>query len=451
MDMRLGMRLWRASAGLCVVLLAAMVSMHASAQQPPNIILIMADDLGVEGLECYGGLSYATPNLDKLAAEGMRFDHAYAQPLCTNTRVQLMTGLHNNRNWIAFGILDPEAKTIGHFMKEAGYASCMAGKWQLQSYDPPSYPGAEKYRGTGMHPKDAGFDTYSLFHSLHTEDKGSRFGDPTYLQDGELIHNPGGYGPDDWVDYINAFIEREKDGSFFVYYPMALPHGPMVPTPLSDDWSDPAKRLINDNRYFKDMVEYTDLCVGRIVAKVDELGLGEDTLIIFYSDNGTDQRHISMSKDGPVKGGKGMTTPAGTHVPMIARWPGKIAPGVGDALVDSTDFIPTLREAAGLPLASDHGLDGRSFYADLIGAQRVTPGREWVYSFYDPRPGMGKIHFRQHVSARDRRWKLYDDGRLYDTAVDRLELEALLPWKDTPETQQVRERLAAVIASQAVE
>jgi hypothetical protein len=97
----------------------------------PNIVLIMADDIGVEGLNCYGGTSYRTPRLDQMAAEGQRFTQAYAQPLCTNTRIQLMTGLYNNRNWLYFGCLDPKAKTFGHWMKEAGYNTCIAGKWQL--------------------------------------------------------------------------------------------------------------------------------------------------------------------------------------------------------------------------------------------------------------------------------------------------------------------------------
>ena len=106
--------------------------------------------LGYETVGCYGGTSYPTPNLDKLAAEGIRFDHAYAMPLCTNTRIQLMTGKYNHRNWKAFGILDPQADTFGHMMQRAGYKTCIAGKWQLTSYDPPDYPVPQLRRSTGM-------------------------------------------------------------------------------------------------------------------------------------------------------------------------------------------------------------------------------------------------------------------------------------------------------------
>ena len=133
-------------------------SQEPTVEAMPNIILIMADDLGSEALGAYGGTSYKTPVLDKLAKEGALFNHAYAYPLCTPTRVSLMTGKYNFRNWKAFGILDPNEKTFGHLMQEQGYKTCMAGKWQLQSYDPPSFEGSELRRDKGMKVKNAGFD-----------------------------------------------------------------------------------------------------------------------------------------------------------------------------------------------------------------------------------------------------------------------------------------------------
>jgi arylsulfatase A len=124
----------------------------------PNVLLVMADDLGYEGLSVNGGTSYKTPNLDAFAASGLRFTHAFAQPLCTPTRVQLMTGQYNFRNWQSFGTMAPEEKTFGHMMQRAGYKTAIAGKWQLFSYDaPPS-----RYRGTGKPPEKAGFDEYLL-------------------------------------------------------------------------------------------------------------------------------------------------------------------------------------------------------------------------------------------------------------------------------------------------
>lgn len=418
----------------------------AAPKNRPNIVLIMADDIGIEGLGCYGGVSYKTPALDKLARQGMRFTHAYSQPLCTNTRIQLMTGLYNNRNWLYFGILDPEAKTFGHWMQEAGYKTCIAGKWQLQSYDPPDYPGAAKRRGTGMKVEDAGFDEYCLWHTGHTEVKGSRYADPTILENGKFRDDPKrSYGPDIWVEYINGFMERNRDEPFFVYYPMALPHWPMVPTPESKEWKDASTRNLEDVRFIKDMVEHMDKCVGRIVNKVDNLGISDNTLVIFYSDNGTHLKVTTQTVDGPVSGGKGETTDAGTHVPLIARWPGKIKPSVNDNLIDSTDFLPTVLNAAGRPLPSDVFTDGLSFYPQLVGTKSSV--REWVFCHFDPRPGWDKDRFRLKRFARDKRYKLYDNGKLLDIASDVLEQKPITSSDDSSDTAKARKRLAAVLKS----
>ena len=161
----------------------------------PNVVLIMADDLGYECLGCYGGTSYKTPRLDELARTGIRFDHAYSQPLCTPTRLQLMTGQYNFRNWQAFGVLPPDETTFGHMMRAAGYKTCIAGKWQLYSYNPPDFE--PEWRGKGMRAEDAGFDEYFLWHAEHTEDKGSRYADPKILDNGEYLQDTAGkYGPD---------------------------------------------------------------------------------------------------------------------------------------------------------------------------------------------------------------------------------------------------------------
>lgn len=430
------------------VVLPLLLAALAAAEERPNIVLILADDLGVEGLGCYGGTSYSTPRLDRLAAEGRRYVNAYAQPFCTNTRIQLMTGVYNHRNWVAFGILDPNAKTIGHWMQEAGYATCIAGKWQLQSYDPPDYPGAETRRGIGMQPWDAGFDAHSLWHTGHTELKGSRYADPVILENGTFRDDTQGrYGEDLWVEFIRDFMARHRDRPFFVYYAMTLPHWPVMPTPDSPDWADPAKRQIEDPKYFPDMVAYLDKCVGSVVDAVDSLGLGEKTLILFYSDNGTNQSVTSQTVDGPVTGGKGLTTDAGTHVPLIARWTGRVQPGLSGDLVDSTDFLPTLLEAAGRPLPRTVFTDGVSFYPRLTG-KPGTP-REWVFCHFDPRPGWDKDKFMLERFARDTRFKLYDDGRLFDVPADRLEENPILPTRDTPESAAARKRLQAVLEAMA--
>ncbi len=390
------------------------------ADDQPNIILIMADDLGIEGLSCYGGTSYQTPNLDKLASEGMRFTHAFSQPLCTPTRVQIMTGKYNHRNWLYFGCLDPRERTFGHIFQEAGYKTCIAGKWQLTSYDPPDYPGSEQRRNTGMHPSDAGFDRWQLFHSEHTEDKGSRYADPTFLDDraGLLDNNKGKYGEDFPTEVITGFLAENKDHPCFIYYPMMLPHWPFNPTPDSADWSDASKRLDEDTKYFPDMVHYMDKVVGRLLTDLDELGLSENTLVLFFSDNGTDSKIVSKLEDVDYPGGKNRTTQNGIHVPLIARWPGKIkANTICEVIVDCSDFIPTMCEVANIKTKPEWKLDGQSFAPQMLGSEQTNP-RDWAFFWYDPTPGWDKDKFSRHIFAIDKQFKLYSDGRFYDYLTD---------------------------------
>lgn len=416
----------------------------AAAPPPPNIILILADDLGHECLGCYGGTSYKTPNLDHLAATGLKFDHAYAQPLCAPTRLQLMTGQYNFRNWEAFGILNPKEKTFGHFMREAGYSTCIAGKWQLYSYNPPDYE--PEWRGRGMHPKDSGFEEYCVWHALHTEDKGSRYADPTVLQNGELRKDiKGAYGEDIFCDFIGNFMQRNRQKSFFVYYPMVLTHGPFNATPISAEWKT-GPRLKNDPRNYGDMVEYMDQVVGRIVAKVDALGLRERTLILFYSDNGTPREIRSKKGNTVIEGGKGLTTDAGTHVPLIANWKGTTKPGkVNHDLVDSTDFIPTIMAAAGHRLRAGKKVDGQSFFPQIRG-EKGTP-RNWIFCHYDPRPGWDKKQYQLQRFARDQRWKLYDDGRLYDLEADVVEKHPIKSGEGGSAAGVARAKLQPVLKS----
>jgi arylsulfatase A-like enzyme len=387
----------------------------------PNIVLILADDLGYECLGCNGGTSYRTPNLDALAGAGIRFTQAHAQPLCTPTRTQLMTGKYTYRNWKAFGILDPAERTFGHIMKDAGYRTAMAGKWQMWSYNPPDYE--PQWRAKGMKAEQSGFDEYCLWHTGHTEDKGSRYADPTIDTNGSLSKHSGAYGPDVYTRFLGDFMEKNREKPFFAYYSMALTHGPFNPTPRSADWAK-GNRLKNDPKYFGDMVQYTDEVVGRIVRKLDDLKLRERTIILFYGDNGTDRHIQSRMGDRVVQGGKGLTTDAGTHVPMIANWKGTAPAGrVLDDLIDSVDFLPTMTEAAGA--SAPRGADGQSFLPQLQGG-KGNP-RKYLFCHYDPRPGWDKDNYTLHRFAWTKQHKLYDDGRMYDLLADPLEQHPLPP------------------------
>ena len=215
--------------------LALPLPVSAAAERPgkqPNIVLIMADDLGFETIGCYGAKDYKTPHIDALAAKGVRFNHCYAQPLCTPSRVQIMTGRYNHRNYEGFGYLNPKEVTFGNVLKKAGYQTCIAGKWQLC--------------GNANTVKAFGFDEHCLW-NMHAyredtpnakEPKGwlRRYDSPTLYENGKWTEHPKGiYGPQVCTDFICSFIKRNKDQPFFVYYPMILTHSPFVPTPDSAD------------------------------------------------------------------------------------------------------------------------------------------------------------------------------------------------------------------------
>ncbi|AWW30880.1 arylsulfatase [Echinicola strongylocentroti] len=384
---------------------------HGEPTATPNIILIMADDLGYETLGVNGGQSYQTPNLDKMAQDGMNFTQCYATPLCTTSRVQLMTGKYNFRNYIGFGLLDPKEKTFAHYLKESGYSTLIAGKWQLYGNAHQQELAGGK---VGTTPEMAGFDDYCLW---QIKQLGSRYKAPLITSPRKTFAYKGAFGPDIFTNYITDFIEENTDEPFFVYYPMVLTHDPFVPTPDDPDFGDfDAASKVNDPAYFGQMVNYMDKLIGRIWSKVDSLGIAEDTLIIFIGDNGTDNDIISLVDNKSFQGDKGQPTIAGTHVPMIAYWKGHIDEGkVNENLVDFTDFLPTLMEAAQVK-QEDAPTDGISFYPQLI--NQVSKTRKWVFCHYDPHWGK----FKKSRYVHDERLMLYDDGRIFNLINDPLEM-----------------------------
>jgi arylsulfatase A len=374
---------------------------HAAAAKQPNIILIMADDLGYETLGSNGGTSYKTPNLDRLAAGGVRFERCQVQPLCTPTRVQLMTGISNARNYIEFGRMDPNATTFANLLKSAGYATCIAGKWQL---------GRDKNL-----PQKFGFDEACLWQ--HTR-RPPRYANPGLEYNGEeRDFNSGEYGPDLVSDFALEFITKNKSKSFFLYYPMMLTHAPYQPTPDSADWDPKAvgEEVNKSPKHFADDVAYMDKLVGKLVKHVDDLNLRDNTLILFLGDNGTGKGITSQTKSGAYPGGKGLTTARGMHVPLIANWPGHTPTGkVNDDLIDSTDFLPTVCAAAGAAIPASLKIDGHSFLPQIEG--RAGQPREWIYTWYSQTGGPPT---REFVTTKD--YKLYRNGRFFDLRQDPFE------------------------------
>ncbi|MFW6162275.1 MAG: sulfatase-like hydrolase/transferase [Planctomycetota bacterium] len=385
----------------------------------PNVVLIMADDLGYECLGCNGGTSYQTPHLDRLAAAGTRFTHAYCTPLCSPTRIEIMTGRYGFRNYKGWGVLDPDERTFGHVLRDAGYATCVSGKWQLCHFHKPE---------NADHPDRAGFDEHCVWTWRYKGKKPSRYWDPWIWQNGKLLEGTEGqYGPDIHRDFILDFITRHHDRPFFAYYPMNLVHAPFVPTPDSGDGQ--AGKRKKGKQYYADMVAYMDKCVGQVVAALERLGLRERTLVLFTADNGTPRGITSKMGDVTIPGGKGKMTDAGCHVALIASWPGTTPAGrVCDDLIDFSDVLPTLADLAGARLPEGVTLDGRSFLPQLRG-EKGSP-RDWVY-----------IQLNKKRAVRDRRWKLYADGRLFDVAADPFEKRPFKPGDGGAEAAAARERL----------
>ena len=356
----------------------------AQANDQPNIILIMADDMGYEALSSNGSESCKSPNLDKLAAKGVRFTNCFSNPICTPSRVKLMTGQYNVRNYVKFGWLDREQTTFAHQLKAAGYATAIAGKWQL---------GRDKDT-----PQHFGFEQSCLWQhtrSGRSNEDGKnidrRFVNPQLEFNGvEKDFTNGEYGPQVCTDFICDFIDKNKKKPFLVYYPMILTHCPFDPTPDSTDW-DP-KRLgsttykgdRNDpQRHFRDMVAYADKAVGQIVSQLGKSGVRDNTLIIFTGDNGTDTPIVTPWNGKKVVGGKGTMSDTGTRVPLIVNWPAGIrkAGRVVDDLVEFTDLFPTICEVTTAKLPKNHPGDGASI-VPVLRNQAGARKKDWVYIWY---------------------------------------------------------------------
>ena len=391
-------------------------STHKS--EKPNIVLIMADDMGYESLGCNGSTAYATPNLDRLAEEGIRFQNCYSQPLSSPSRVKLMTGKYNFRNYEDFGYLNPNQKTFGNLLQEDDYTTCIAGKWQLNGLNH-NNPGNQDID----RPYLFGFDEYCLWQLNRSRADGERFSNPLITQNGkELPRNIDAYGPQIFADYVCDFIDRKSDKPFFIYYPMVLVHDPFVPTPDSPEWEDQSLRYVNDTSFYSDMMSYTDKIVGQIEAKLKEKGVWENTLFIFTADNGTSTSIYSSTTHGIVQGGKGSSKNTGNHVPMIVSWPEKSKNAkVVDAMISFADFLPTFCEAAGI---SSHlyETDGKSLLSLFSGEKEEV--QEEIFIHYSPRWGNGK--FKHNRWVMDNSYKLYRDGHFFNTVNDTLEQRPLL-------------------------
>lgn len=399
-------RIFHLPRSIAISLALSLLSGFQAWASSPNILLIMADDLGAENLPCYGNTIYSTPHLDQMAEEGTLFANAYATPVCTPTRAMILTGLYPNRTGFLERLDSPDdpeknnrlpahLKTFGHLFQEAGYATAIAGKWHLGDFQ--RYPDQ---------PASHGFDEYSLWVQNWDGVRPSRYYGPHHWENSKLrIHGDDVFGPDHHAEFLMDFMERNRERPFLAYFPMNLIHTPFV-TPPGD--LEAARVNFPDDLGQKEringlMVYYMDRIVGRLLAKLEELELTEKTLVLFTGDNGTVRTLTNRLGDFRLQGGKRTMNEAGTRVPFIARWPGKIPPGERDAFFTLMDVLPTIASVAGIEL--DHEVDGMDLSHNLWGTDGTDRAR--VLMAFE-----GGCYF-----VRDRRFRLHEDGRFYEVPV----------------------------------
>ena len=352
-----------------------------------NILFILADDLGIDALSCFGSDQYKTPNLDALAEGGTKFTHTYALPLCGPSRATILTGRYVFRtgatNQDKTGQFTPEQETMmPRILKPEGYVTAMIGKWgQLP-----------------LTPADFGFDTYMTYKGSgvywnHQAEKARE-----YTVDGKQVElKDKEYMPDLLHQRVVDFIGQNKDKPFYLYYSLSSIHSPILSTPESKSDAD-KKQLYNDN------IVYMDMLIGKLVEELKRLNLREKTLIVFVGDNGTAKGGAEISTVGGKKihGSKGSMMEGGSLVPMIVNWPGTTPSGkVCPDVVDFSDYVPTFAAVAGAKLPENVVIDGRSFLPQIKG-EKGTP-REWAF-----------VQLARMWYVRGINWKLNEKGELYD-------------------------------------
>jgi len=355
----------------------------------PNIIFILADDLGYGDVGCYGQKVIKTPNVDRLAAEGLRFTQCYAgSTVCAPSRCALMTGLHNGHCRVRGNAqvpLEPSDRTVAELLKAAGYATGLCGKWGLGE------------AGTTGHPNKKGFDFFlGYLNQTHAhnyfpdylwknDDKVSL---PNVVEKG-VATKRAVYSPDLIVKEAAGFIEANMDRPFFLYFAPTLPHanneakkeGMEIPSDApytAEAWPQPQKNHAA-------MITRLDADVGKVLDKLKELKLDDHTIVFFASDNGPHKEGGAdpafFHSSGPLRGYKRSMTEGGIRVPMVVRWPGHVKPGMSDFVWAFWDFLPTAAELAGARAPA--GIDGQSVAPVLLGAGAVKPHEFLYWEFHE--------------------------------------------------------------------
>ena len=399
------------------LLLVAVHVCAAAAPARPNFIFILADDLGIGNVSCYGADHFQTPNIDRLAAGGIRFTHAYTAPLCGPSRALILTGRYAFRtgatNQDATGRMKAGVETfMPAYLKSVGYVSSSIGKWGQLPLGPAEFGFDDflKFRGSGVYWNNTGGKAEKYW--VNGVEKNLRAKE---------------YMPDLMHEHLVNFITRHRDTPFYVYYSLSHVHGELQPTP---DSAARPQDLMADN------CAYMDKLVGKLVAELDRLKLRDRTLLIFMGDNGTGGKWADQSTIGGqrLSGQKGSMLEGGALVPFIANWPGVTPAGkVCADFLDATDLVPTFAELAGVTLPREKLLDGRSL-APQIRGERGSP-REHVF-----------MELAREWWVRGDGWKLNQKGELFDMSRAPFAEKLVAAEADTETSKAARARLIAALA-----
>lgn len=409
------------------ILFAAVIGVSAQnkkakvSDSKPNIIFILADDLGIGDVSCYGSDNNKTPIIDQLAKSGMQFTHAYTAPLCGPSRSRILTGRYAFRtgavNQDRVAEIKPENEVlIPTVLKSAGYTSAMVGKWSQ----------------FGLTPKDFGFDDYITFQGSGIYWSKEKKKAATYTENGETkVLNENVYMPDLMHDHLVKFLDDNKKKPFFLYYSMVHVHALIQRTPDSKPGSD----------LYADNTAYMDKLVGKLLATLESMKLRENTLIVFMGDNGTANAYADRSsiQGKALSGKKGTLLECGSLVPTIASWPAVIKSGQINAdLIDSSDLLPTFAAVSGAQLPTKNILDGRSFLPQLQGKKGNS--KEYIY-----------MELGNKWYVRNAKWKLNRQGELFDMSNAPFEEKLVVDYANNVEANAAYARLQTVLKELAPE
>ncbi len=403
-------------ARLFMVVYLLCVSLQAFAA-PPNVVIVLTDDQGWGDLSIHGNTNLSTPNIDTLAQEGALFSRFYVSPLCAPTRAELLTGRYHFRTGVrgvtrGRGRLNLDESTVFDMFKQAGYSTGMFGKWHNGTQDM-------------YHPNERGLDEFYGFTSGHW----GHYFDAPMEHNGEFVTGKG-YMTDDLTDRALSFIEENKKSPFVCYLAYNTPHSPFqVPDKFYAKFDgvdvamrhrDPKKESMLTTRAVLGMIENIDWNVGRVMKKLEDLGLEDDTIFIYFSDNGPN----SYRWNGGLKGKKSDSDEGGVRVPFMIKWPGHITPKAQvDRVAGVIDILPTLASLAGVNPVGTKALDGLDLTPLLSNASADWADRQYL------------TRWRGMASVRNQRFMMDTENNLFDIEKD--------PGQRNPVTAQHPEVAAA--------